>query len=279
MKTAYPDYTGNEDGIGERELLVVSFGTSYNDDRERTIGGIEQALEKEFGSEYAVRRGFTSGKITKLLKSRDNIVIDDVREALERAANNGVKILAVQPTHLMEGSEYHKMCTEIEKHAAAFDQVAVGKPLLSSWQDEKEVMEAVIQATAEDDDGDTAVCLMGHGTEALSNQVYTNMQELLSENGYKNYFVGTVEAEPALEDLLAQVKKGSYSRVVLRPFMIVAGDHANNDMAGDEAGSWQSAFAEAGYEVKCIVEGLGQLPAIQAVFVRHAKEAVSSLKK
>ncbi len=279
MKQAYSDCIRNEDGIGERELLVVSFGTSYNDDRERTIGGIEQALEKEFGPEYAVRRGFTSSKITKLLKYRDNIVIDDVREALERAADNGVKLLAVQPTHLMDGSEYHKMCAEIEKNAAAFEQIAVGRPLLFSEQDKREVMAAVIQATAEYDNEETAVCLMGHGTEAVSNQVYARMQELLSENGYTNYFVGTVEARPSLDDLLVQVKKGSYRRVVLRPFMIVAGDHANNDMAGNEAGSWQAAFAEAGYDVTCVVEGLGQLAAIQAVFVRHAKEAVSSLKK
>jgi len=171
------------------------------------------------------------------------------------------------------------MCAEIEKNAAAFEQIAVGRPLLFSEQDKREVMAAVIQATAEYDNEETAVCLMGHGTEAVSNQVYARMQELLSENGYTNYFVGTVEARPSLDDLLVQVKKGSYRRVVLRPFMIVAGDHANNDMAGNEAGSWQAAFAEAGYDVTCVVEGLGQLAAIQAVFVRHAKEAVSSLKK
>ena len=275
---ASKDNARNQDGIGENELLVVSFGTSYNDSRRLTIGAIEDAVEKAF-PDFAVRRGFTSQIIIDHVKSRDNVAIDNVGEALDRAEKNGVRNLVIQPTHLMNGLEYTDLVNEAAEYSDAFDKVAIGKPLLTTEDDFRAVMKAVTEATAQYDDGETAICFMGHGTEAESNQVYAKMQDMLTEAGYKNYYVGTVEAAPSLDDVLAAVEEGSYKKVVLEPLMIVAGDHANNDMAGDEEGSWKTAFEDAGYEVTCLVNGLGQLEAIQQLFVEHAQAAVDSLTK
>ena len=275
---ASKDNARNQDGIGENELLVVSFGTSYNDSRRLTIGAIEDAVEKAF-PDFAVRRGFTSQIIIDHVKSRDNVAIDNVGEALDRAEKNGVRNLVIQPTHLMNGLEYTDLVNEAAEYSDAFDKVAIGKPLLTTEDDFRAVMKAVTEATAQYDDGETAICFMGHGTEAESNQVYAKMQDMLTEAGYKNYYVGTVEAAPSLDDVLAAVEEGSYKKAVLEPLMIVAGDHANNDMAGDEEGSWKTAFEDAGYEVTCLVNGLGQLEAIQQLFVEHAQAAVDSLTK
>ena len=267
----------NQDGIGEQELLVVSFGTSFNDSRRLTIGAIEGSLAESF-PDWSVRRGFTSQIIIDHVLSRDGVAIDNVSEALNRAADNGVKTLVVQPTHLMDGFEYNDLVDELAGFADAFEAIAVGEPLLSSEEDFAAVAEAIVQATAEYDDGETAICFMGHGTEAESNGVYAKMQQVLSEAGYDNYFIGTVEAEPSVEDLLEAVQAGDYKRVVLRPLMIVAGDHANNDMAGDEEDSWKSVFESAGYEVECVLSGLGELEAIRDLFVQHAQAAMDSLK-
>lgn len=270
------DNPRNQDDIGEKELLVVSFGTSYNDSRRLTIGAIESALEEAF-PDYSVRRAFTSQIIIDHVQSRDGVAMDNVTQALDRAVENGVKTLVVQPTHLMNGLEYTDLVNELAEYADAFEQIAVGEPLLTSDGDFQAVMEAIIQATAEYDDGETAICFMGHGTEADSNQVYSQMQQALAEAGYSNYFIGTVEAEPTLDDVLAAVGEGSYTKALLRPLMIVAGDHANNDMAGDEEDSWKSAFEAASYEVTCQVNGLGELEAIQQLFVAHAQAAMDTL--
>lgn len=270
------DKTRNQDDIGENELMVVSFGTSYNDSRRLTIGAIEEAIEAAF-PEYSVRRGFTSQIVIDHVKKRDNIMIDNVTEALERAADNGVKTLVVQPTHLMNGLEYTDLVNEVAEYSDAFGKVAVGEPLLTSDDDFKAVIKAITEATAEYDDGTTAICFMGHGTEAESNQVYAKMQEMLRDAGYEHYFVGTVEAAPTVDDVLAEVGTGDYKHVVLMPLMIVAGDHANNDMAGEEEDSWKSIFEDAGYEVTCVVRGLGELEGIRQLFVEHAQAAVDSL--
>ena len=272
------DNTRNQDEIGENELLVVSFGTSFNDNRRFTVGAIENAMEKAF-PDYSVRRGFTSQIIIDHVKSRDNVTIDNVGEALGRAADNGVKNLVIQPTHLMNGLEYNDLVNEVAEYSDAFEKVAVGEPLLTSDDDFKAVMKAITEATAEYDDGETAICFMGHGTEAESNQVYAKMQDMLKEAGHENYYIGTVEAAPTVEDVLAEVKKGSYKRVVLEPLMIVAGDHANNDMAGDDEGSWKNVFEGAGYEVTCLLRGLGEMEPIQHLFVEHAHAAMDSLSK
>ena len=267
----------NQDNIGDNELLVLSFGTSYNDSRRLTIGAIEGDLEKAF-PDFSVRRGFTANIIIDHVQRRDNILIDDVDAALERAVNNGVKNLVVQPTHLMHGLEYDELVEEVGNYSDAFDQVVFGEPLLNSDDDFARVEKAITEWTASYDDGETAICFMGHGTEADSNEVYQKMQDLLTKDGYTNYFVGTVEAEPSLDDVLAKVQAGNYKRVVLEPLMVVAGDHANNDMAGDEDGSWKKTFEDAGYEVECLLRGLGENEDIRAIYVDHAKAAIDSLK-
>lgn len=275
---ASKDNPRNQDEIGEDELMVVSFGTSYNDNRRMTVGAIEDAIEKAF-PDYSVRRAFTSQIIIDHVKSRDNEIIDNVTEALDRAEKNGVKRLVIQPTHLMNGLEYTDLVNEVAERSDAFEKVSIGEPLLTSDEDFNAVMKAITEATAEYDDGETAICFMGHGTEADSNQIYAKMQDLLTSSGYENYYVGTVEATPSLEDVLAKVQAGEYKKVVLEPLMIVAGDHANNDMAGDEDGSWKKTFEDAGYEVTCLVRGLGELEPIQQLFVQHAQAAVDNLAK
>ena len=268
----------NGDEIGEKELLVVSFGTSFNDSRRLTIGAVEGALEKAF-PEYSVRRGFTSQIIIDHVAKRDGEIIDNMQEALDRAVDNGVKTLVVQPTHLMNGLEYEEMSEAIAQYSDAFEQVSIGQPLLTSDEDFQAVAKAITEATAEYDDGETAIVFMGHGTEAESNGVYAKMQQVLTDGGHDHYYVGTVEATPSVEDVLAAVQQGNYKRVVLRPLMVVAGDHANNDMAGDEDGSWKTTFEQAGYEVVCEVEGLGALESVQQLYVEHAQAAVDALAK
>ena len=267
----------NQDEIGETELLVVSFGTSYNDNRRETIGAIEKAMQAAF-PELSVRRGFTSQIIIDHVNKRDGEKIDNVTEALDRAVDNGVKTLVVQPTHLMNGLEYNDLKDELAGYSDSFEKIALGEPLLTSDEDFQKVADAIVEVTKEYDDGETAICFMGHGTEAESNQVYSKMQQVLTDGGHKNYFVGTVEATPSLEDVIAAVKESGCKKVVLRPLMIVAGDHANNDMAGDEDGSWKTEFEKAGFEVTTVVEGLGSIPAIQDILVAHAQAAVDSIK-
>ena len=288
-ENADPDYFGrdtgdaskddprNQDDIGENEILVVSFGTSFNDSRAEDIKGIEDALAKAY-PDWSVRRAFTAQIIINHVQARDDEVIDNMQQALDRAVANGVKNLVVQPTHLMNGLEYTDLVNELADNSDAFEQVAVGEPLLTSDDDFKAVIQAITDVTKEYDDGETAICFMGHGTEADSNQVYAKMQDMLTEEGFEHYYVGTVEAEPSLEDVLKAVGEKEYKKVVLEPLMVVAGDHANNDMAGDEDGSWKTEFEKAGFEVTTVVEGLGSVQAIQDLFVAHAQAAIDSLK-
>ena len=269
---ASKDNPRNGDDIGENELLVVSFGTSFNDNRRLTVGAIEAAMEKAF-PDSSVRRGFTADIIIEHVNRRDGVVIDNVTEALERAKKNQVKNLLVQPTHLMNGYEYGDLVEELKKHSDDFESIKIGAPLLTSDEDFVKTAQAMVDATASYDDGKTAICYMGHGTEAASNSIYAKMQKVLTDAGHSNYFIGTVEAAPAVEDVLKLVKAGKYERVVLRPMMIVAGDHANNDMAGDDEDSWKSVFTAAGFQVVCEVRGLGELEAIQQLLAAHARDA------
>lgn len=263
----------------KKVIMVVSFGTSYNDSRDITIGAIEEAIGKKF-SDYEVRRAFTSQIIIDKLKERDGLEIDNVEEALERAVNDGVTTLVVQPTHLMNGYEYMDLADELGKYEDKFQGLVLAEPLLTSEEDFEAVARAITEKTEEYDDGKTAICFMGHGTEAEANQIYGKMQETLAAGGYENYFIGTVEAEPTLEDVMkALEEKGVYERVVLQPLMVVAGDHANNDMAGGEEDSWNTILTNAGYEVECILEGLGQLPAIQEIYTAHTQAAIDSLSE
>lgn len=264
---------------GAQAILVVSFGTSYNDSREATIGAIENAIAEAF-PEYEVRRAFTSQIIIDKLKERDGLEIDNVEEALDRAVEDGISTLVVQPTHLMNGYEYTDLADALAEYESKFEQVVLAEPLLTSDDDFEKVADAIVNATAQYDDGETAICYMGHGTEADSNTVYAKMQEVLTNAGYENYVVGTVEAEPSIEDVVAAIKANdAYKKVVLRPLMVVAGDHANNDMAGDEEGSWKTTFDDEGFEVECLIKGLGEIEAVQDIYVSHVKEAINAFNK
>ena len=253
-------------------ILVVSFGTSYNDSRDITIGAIEAAIQKA-NPDKEVRRAFTSQIIIDKLKDRDGIVIDNVEEAFARLIKDGVKDLIVQPTHVMSGYEYDDLMEVVNANKSKFSSVKVGAPLLTSDADYDAVIAAITAATAEYDDGKTLIAFMGHGTEHAANATYAKLQEKLTAAGKTNYCIGTVEAEPTIEDVVAAAKAGGYTRVVLRPLMVVAGDHANNDMAGDEEDSWKTILEGEGFEVVPVIQGLGQIEAIQAVYVDHVKNA------
>ena len=304
---ADPDYFGNDTGdaskddplngdeIGEKELLVVSFGTSFNDSRAEDIGGIEKALAEAY-PDYSVRRAFTAQIIINHIYARDGEKIDNVEQALERAVSNGVKELVVQPTHLMHGAEYDELMDTLSKYEDKFEKVVVSEPLLGEVgkdatviNSDKETVAKAVTAAAVKDAGFTdldaaekdgvAFVFMGHGTSHTAKVTYSQMQTQMDTLGFKNVFVGTVEGEPeetALTEVLNSVKEAGYKKVVLRPLMVVAGDHANNDMAGDDDDSWKSSFEADGSfdEVTCQISGLGRIDEVQNIYVEHVKSAL-----
>lgn len=306
-ENADPDYFGrdtgdaslddplNQDGIGENELLVVSFGTSFNDSRARDIGGVEKALAAAF-PDYSVRRAFTAQIIINHVYARDGEKIDNMDEALARAKDNGVKNLVVQPTHLMHGAEYDELCEAVEAHKGDFESVTVSEPLLGEvgedrtvTNDDKKAVAEAITAQAVKEAGfesldaakaaGTAFVFMGHGTSHTANVTYDQMQQTFADFGYENVYVGTVEGKPEdteCQAVIAKIKEAGYKKIVLRPLMVVAGDHANNDMAGDDDDSWKSQFEAAGAfdDVTCQIGGLGEIPAVQDIYVAHAKAAI-----
>ena len=309
-ENADPDYFGrdtgdaskddprNADDIGENELLVVSFGTSFNDSRAADIKGIEDALQAAY-PDWSVRRAFTAQIIINHVQARDGEKIDNMEQAMERAVANGVKNLVVQPTHLMHGAEYDEMMELVDSYRDKFESVAVAEPLLGEVGSDATVInadkEAVAKAitaeavkTAGFDSVDaaaadgTAFVFMGHGTSHTAKVSYSQMQAQMNALGYKNVFIGTVEGEPeetACENVIEAVKAAGYTKVVLRPLMVVAGDHANNDMAGDDDDSWKSQFeASAAFDsVECQIAGLGEIADIQQLYIAHTKAAVDSL--
>ncbi|MCR5674100.1 MAG: sirohydrochlorin cobaltochelatase [Lachnospiraceae bacterium] len=304
---ADPDYFGrdtgdaskddplNEDGIGEKEILVVSFGTSFNDSRVQDIGGIEKAIAAA-NPDWSVRRAFTAQIIINHVQARDGEKIDNVEQALERAVANGVKQMVVQPTHLMHGAEYDELQDVLTRYSDRFESVAVAEPLLGEVgrdalvinADKKAVAEAITTEAVKDagyasvsdaaKDG-TAFVFMGHGTAHTAKVSYSQMVTQVLRLGYTNVFIGTVEGEPAETDcanVIEDVKAKGFNKVILRPLMVVAGDHANNDMAGEEPDSWKSMFTAAGAfdSVDCQIEGLGRIPAIQEQYVAHTADAI-----
>lgn len=306
-ENADPDYFGrdtgdaskddprNQDEIGEKELLVVSFGTSFNDSRVEDIKGIEDALQ-EANPDWSVRRAFTAQIIINHVKARDGEKIDNMQQALDRAVGNGVKNLVVQPTHLMHGAEYDELMEALEAYQDKFESVKVAEPLLGEVGEDASVIntdkEAVAKAVTEEavktagydsleaakKDG-TAFVFMGHGTSHTAKVSYSQMQTQMKELGYENVFIGTVEGEPeetSCEAVIDAVSKAGYKKVILRPLMVVAGDHANNDMAGDEEDSWKSMFEASGKfdTVDTQIAGLGQISAIQDLYVAHTKAAM-----
>ena len=309
---ADPDYFGrdtgdaskddplNQDGIGENEILVVSFGTSFNDSRAADIGSVEKAIQKA-NHDWSVRRAFTAQIIINHIQARDNEKIDNMEQALERAVSCGVKNLVIQPTHLMRGAEYDELVEAVNGYKDKFENIAFAEPLLGKVgnsasvinQDKKDVAVAItaeavktagfasLEAAAEKG---TAFVFMGHGTSHSAKISYSQMASQMEELGYENVFIGTVEGEPeetACENVIEAVKDAGYTKVVLRPLMVVSGDHANNDMAGDDEDSWKSMFKASGAfeKIDCQIAGLGRIPAIQQMYVDHTAVAVSQLKK
>ncbi|MBQ9304859.1 MAG: sirohydrochlorin cobaltochelatase [Butyrivibrio sp.] len=302
---ADPDYFGrdtgdaslddplNQDEIGENEILVVSFGTSFNDSRVNDIGGIEKAIAAA-NPDYSVRRAFTAQIIINHIQARDGEAIDNMDQALERAVANGVKNLVIQPTHLMHGAEYDELVDAVNKYADSFETVKISEPLLGEVgadatvvNDDKQTVAKEITNAALADAGfdslekaveeQTAFVFMGHGTSHAAKVTYSQMQTQMNELGYKNVFIGTVEGEPeetACENVIAAVQEAGYTKVILRPLMVVAGDHANNDMAGDEEDSWKSMFEAAGLSVDCQIAGLGRIENVEALYVQHTADAI-----
>ena len=307
---ADPDYFGrdtgdaskddprNEDNIGDNELLVVSFGTSFNDSRAKDIKGIEDALQAAY-PDWSVRRAFTAQIIINHVQARDGEKIDNMQQAMDRAVANGVKNLVVQPTHLMHGAEYDEMMEMIDDYRDKFESVAVAEPLLGEVgadatvinEDKEAVAKAVtaeavatagydsVEAAAKDG---TAFVFMGHGTSHTAKVSYSQMQTAMQTLGYDNVFIGTVEGEPestSCENVIEAVKAAGYTKVVLRPLMVVAGDHANNDMAGADEDSWLSQFEASGAfdSVDCQIAGLGGVADVEQLYIAHTKAAIDSL--
>lgn len=293
---ASQDDPRNADEIGDKELLVVSFGTSYNNSRVEDIKGIEDALEEAF-PDWSVRRAFTAQIIINHIQARDGEKIDNMEQALERAAANGVKELVIQPTHLMHGAEYDELMEAVEAYQDKFERVAIAEPMLGEVgadatvvnADKALVAEAVtaeavkaagydsVAAAAEDG---TAFVFMGHGTSHTAKVSYMQMQTQMETLGYENAFIGTVEGEPeetSCEAVIEAVKAAGYTKVILRPLMVVAGDHANNDMAGAEEDSWASLFTASGAfdSVDCQIAGLGGIDAIQQLYVAHTQAVIN----
>ena len=305
---ASPDYFGldtgdaskddprNQDEIGEKELLVVSFGTSYNDSRVADIKSIEDALQAA-NPDWSVRRAFTAQIIINHIQARDGEKIDNMEQALERAVSNGVKQLVVQPTHLMHGAEYDEMRAAIDKVRDKFESVEIAEPMLGEVgsdaavinADKEAVAKAVVAAALEESgyestaaakEAGVAYVLMGHGTAHVAKVTYSQMATQMDKLGYENVFIGTVEGEPedtSCEAVIAAVKEAGYTTVVLRPLMVVAGDHANNDMAGADEDSWKTMFEAAGLTVNCQISGLGRIADVQALYVAHTKAAIDAI--
>lgn len=273
QETKNTDKPAEGDNTVKPVILAVSFGTSYNDSREKTIGAIEDALKTAY-PDYEVRRAFTSQIIIDKLKERDNLTIDNVTEALDRLVADGVKEVVIQPTHVMSGYEYDDVIKEVNKYNDKFDSVKISKNLLAADSDYDALVEILVNTTADYNAEGTAIVYMGHGTEHEANTTYAKLQEKMTAAGHNNYFIGTVEATPSVEDVIALVKEGGYKKVVLLPLMIVAGDHANNDMAGDEEDSWKTLFKNEGFEVECVIRGLGELADVQQLIVKHCGVAM-----
>ena len=295
---ASKDDPRNQDEIGENELLVVSFGTSFNDSRAQDIKGIEDKLQEAY-PDWSVRRAFTAQIIINHVEARDDEVIDNMDQALDRAVANGVKNLVVQPTHLMHGAEYDEMVEAIDSYKDKFESVAIAEPMLGEVGDDATVInddkKAVAQAITDEackiagydsmeaaaEDG-TAFVFMGHGTSHTANVTYDQMQTQMDDLGLTNAFIGTVEGKPEdteCQAVIAKVKDAGFKKVVLRPLMVVAGDHANNDMAGDDEDSWKSQFEASGAfdSIDCQIEGLGRIEAVEDLYVEHTKAAIDSL--
>ncbi len=254
----------------EKGILVVSFGTSHLDTMKKTISVIEQEISERF-QEYRVYRAFTSGMIIRKLKRTENLAVDTVQEALNRMKEDGIEDVIVQPTHIINGVEYDRMMKDLMENMFLFRRIRVGKPLLSSVDDYKKSIHAVMAETQLEDD--EMLVLMGHGTDHHANSAYPTLEYTFHALGYNQVLVGTVESFPELKNVMAKLEISGKKKVALMPFMLVAGDHAKNDMAGEED-SWKCELEDAGYEVRVIMKGLGEFEGIRKIFTEHLEEEI-----
>jgi len=255
-------------------ILVVSFGTSYDDNRDLSIGAVEADITAAF-PEYEVRRAFTAQTVIDILGDRNDLDIDNVTEAMDRLVADGVTKVVIQPTHVMNGAEYDDVMAEIAPYADKFEAMAAGAPLLTTHEDYEAVIDALLADNENAGSADTALVYMGHGTHHFANATYSQLEAMMHVEGYENAFVGTVEGFPTLEVVQSQVTAYGAKKIVLMPLMVVAGDHASNDMAGDEEDSWKVILTDAGFEVECVLEGLGQNAGIRAIYIDHIKAAIA----
>ena len=255
-------------------VLVVSFGTSYDDNRDLSIGAIEANVAAAF-PEYEVRRAFTAQTVIDILGERNDLDVDNVTEAMDKLVADGVTKVVVQPTHVMNGAEYDDVMAEIAPYAQKFEVMAVGAPLLTAHEDYEAVIDALLSDNENAGSADTALVYMGHGTHHFANATYSQLEAMMHAEGYENAFVGTVEGFQTLEVVQAQAAAYGAKKIVLMPLMVVAGDHASNDMAGDEEDSWKVILTNAGFEVECVLEGLGQNEGVRAVYIDHIKAAMA----
>lgn len=265
----------------KKAILVVSFGTSYNDTREKTIDRIESRIAEEHPN-WDIRRAFTSKMIIRKLEKRDGVKVDYVTDAMDRLITDGYRTVLVQPTHIMNGKEYDDVARIVRDYSPYFDEVSIGTPLLTSEDDYDEVVDAIADSMSREAESiagkGTAVVLMGHGTEHYANSAYSQLQIKLMMNGHGNVFVTTVEGFPGFNDTLTMLKGFGFEKAVLFPFMLVCGDHANNDMAGSEEDSLKSILEAAGIEVHCVLKGLGEYEQFEKLFLEHAKAAMGDFK-
>lgn len=262
-------------GTGKKALLVVSFGTSFSKTREKTIDQIEKALAAAF-PDYPMYRAWTSKKIIAKLLRRDGIKVPTVKEAIEQMLEDGIREVIVQPTHLVNGIENDEMKKDVQFYGTAFTSISFGEPLLTSIEDQKQSIQAVMEEFTELK-SDQALVLMGHGTTHHANFIYVALDNMLKDLGYNNVFLGTVEAYPSLNTLIKKIGELHFEKVLLAPFMVVAGDHAIHDMSGEDEDSWRSRFEAAGFSVECIMKGLGEYSGIRRLYVEHARAAESGL--
>lgn len=253
----------------KKAILAVSFGTSHNDTRKITIDAIEKDMQDAFPA-YSLYRAWTSKMIIKKVNSRDGVHIYTVKEAMEQMLQDGITDVLIQPTHVINGIENDLMKEDALAFQEQFHSISFGDPLLTSEQDNLAVINA-ITSEFKDLTKDEVLVLMGHGTTHYANAIYAALDYTFKDKGYQNIFLGTVEAYPTMESLLKMVHAYQPKKVVLAPFMIVAGDHAKNDMASNEPDSWYSQFKAEGYNVEPVLKGLGEYPGIRKLFIEHLK--------
>lgn len=253
----------------KKGILVVSFGTSHLDTMEKTI----EVLEKEIGQMFPDRRvyrAFTSKMIIRKLARTGQMQVDTVKEAMERMAGDGMEDVLIQPTHIINGIENESMVMDLTEYMGRFRQIRIGKPLLSSVEDYKKSIHAVMAETELEED--EMLVLMGHGTDHHANSAYPTLEYTFHALGYQQVLVGTVESFPELKNVMDKLEIAGKKKVALLPFMLVAGDHAKNDMAGEED-SWKSELEAEGYQVRVLLKGLGEFAGIRKIFLEHMEEA------